>query len=279
MLNRPQIEFIHAQLLPWMRIGPGNARPDAEYKFLSRDNDDGACSAVIRYPAGWRREANEHLLVAEEFYVLNGTIEINGVEFGHDTYGYIPAGTTRKTMTARDGAVVLTFFNGDPQLVAGEGSSDEITRVDALHMPWDMTLNDPKLAHLGISRKDLRSDPETGERTFLSMILPHSEPPGLKGPQECHPTVEEAYIVSGSLTGPHGTMAPGAYFWRPPQIPHGPFGTRWGCVALIRFLGGQHVNEWSKEDAPFDFDAPYDPILPENLQAFAYAPWTPPPRY
>ena len=279
MLDRPQIEFIHAQLLPWRRIGPGNARPDAEYKFLSRDEVDGACSAVIRYPAGWRREAEEHLAVSEEFYVLDGEIELNGITFSHDTYGFVPAGTTRQTMSSPGGATVLTFFNGEPTLHAGTGSGGEILRVDALHMPWDMTLNDPKLAHLGISRKDLRADPETGERTFLSMILPHSEPPGLKGPQESHPTVEEAYIVSGSLTGPHGTMYPGAYFWRPPGIPHGPFGTRWGCVALIRFLGGKHVNVWSPTDAPFDFNAPYEPVLPDELAPFAYAPWTPPPRY
>jgi hypothetical protein len=31
MLNRPHIEFIQAQLLPWRRIGPGLARPDAEF--------------------------------------------------------------------------------------------------------------------------------------------------------------------------------------------------------------------------------------------------------
>jgi len=279
MLDRPHIEFIQAQLIPWRRIGPGNARPDAEYKFLSRDETTGACSAIIRYPAGWRREGDEHLDVAEEFYVLDGEIELNGVSFGHDTYGYAARGAPRHSMSAAKGAVVLTFFDGEPTLKAGMGDGPGIIRVDALHMPWDMSLNDPKLAHLGISRKDLRADPGTGERTFLSMILPHSEPPGLKGPQETHPVVEEAYIVSGSLTGPHGTMTPGAYFWRPAGIPHGPFGTRWGCVALIRFVGGRHVNEWSKGEAPFSFDAPYDPVLPDELSPFAWAPWTPPPRY
>lgn len=279
MLHRPHIEFIQAQLIPWRRIGPGNARPDAEYKFLSRDDTTGACSAIIRYPAGWRREADEYLDVAEEFYVLDGEIEMNGLRFGHDTYGYAAKGAPRSGMSAANGAVVLTFFDGEPILSAGKGNGPPITRIDALHMSWDMSLNDPKLAHLGISRKDLRADPETGERTFLSMILPHSEPPGQRGPQETHPVVEEAYVVSGSLTGPHGTMAPGAYFWRPAGIAHGPFGTRWGCVALIRFVGGRHVNEWSKGEAPFSFDAPYDPVLPAELAPLASAPWTPPPRY
>ena len=277
---RPHIEFIQAQLMPWRRIGQDAARPDAEYKFLSRDEQTGACSAIIRYPPGWQREGDNRIAAAEEFYVLDGTLLVDDMVFGHDTYGYFPADYRHGRMAAPDGAVVLTFLDRQPTPITGaDDASGEAIRIDALHMPWDMTLNDPKLAHLGISRKDLRTDPVTGERTFLSMILPHSEPPGLEGPQESHPIVEEAYVISGSLTGPHGTMAPGAYFWRPAGVPHGPFGTRWGCVALVRFVGGKHVNEWSATNAPFSFGAPYDPILPPELSAFAYAPWTPPPRY
>ena len=277
---RPHIEFIQAQLIPWRRIGQDAARPDAEYKFLSRDTESGACSALIRYPPGWQREGDNRIRAAEEFYVLEGELQVDDMTFSHDCYGYFPSEHRHGMMSAPKGAVVLTFFDREPSpCLSSERSKSEAIRIDALHMPWDMTLNDPKLAHLGISRKDLRTDPETGERTFLSMILPHSEPPGLEGPQESHPVVEEAYIISGSLTGPHGTMAPGAYFWRPPGIPHGPFGTRWGCVSLIRFVGGKHVNEWSETNAPFSFQAAYDPVLPEDLAAFAYAPWMPPPRY
>lgn len=277
---RPHIEFIQAQLIPWRRIGHNAARPDAEYKFLSRDEETGACSAIIRYPPGWRREGDNRINAAEEFYVLDGELIVDDMTFSHDCYGYFPERYPHRSMSTPLGAVVLTFFDSEPSTCVDVQQSDrEPIRIDALHMPWDMSLNDPKLAHLGISRKDLRTDPDTGERTFLSMVLPHSEPPGLEGPQESHPVVEEAYIISGSLTGPHGTMAPGAYFWRPPGIPHGPFGTRWGCVSLIRFVGGKHVNEWSETKAPFSFNAPYNPVLPDELSSFAYAPWTPPPRY
>lgn len=277
---RPHIEFIQAQLLPWRRIEQHAARPDAEYKFLSRDPESGACSALIRYPPGWQRLGDNRLSANEEFYVLDGSLCIDEQEYSHDVYGFLPAFHRYASISAPGGAVVLTFFDREPALYSGsESPRTEAMRVDALHMPWDMSLNDPKLAHLGISRKDLRADPETGERTFLSMVLPHSEPPGLEGPQESHPIVEEAYLISGSLTGPHGTMTPGAYFWRPPGIAHGPFGTRWGCVNLIRFVGGRHVNEWSEANAPFSFDAAYDPILPPELDAYASTPWVPAPRY
>jgi hypothetical protein len=280
-MTRPHIEFIQAQLIPWRRIGQEAARPDAEYKFLSRDSETGACSTLIRYPAGWRRDGANAIEAAEEFYVLDGCLEIDGTRYNHDSYGYFPPKTPHSSIAAPNGAVVLTFFDAEPAACApGDPAlKEKAIMIDALHMPWDMTLNDPKLAHLGISRKDLRLDPQTGERTFLSMVLPHAEPAGKEGPTEQHPIVEEAYMISGSLTGPQGTMEPGAYFWRPPGIAHGPFGTRWGCVSLIRFVGGKHVNVWSEENAPFSFTAPYDPVLPEDFAAFAYAPWTPPPRY
>jgi glyoxylate utilization-related uncharacterized protein len=285
MLDRPHIEFVHAQMLPWRRIPPGRGRPDAEYKFLSRDAADGACSCLIRYHPGWRREADESLTAAEEFYVLEGSLEIDGRRHGPDSYAFLPAGWPRHVMHAPDGAVVLSFFDRQPDPVPGAHAPDAalceraVPHLDVLHMPWDRRLNDPHLAHLGIARKDLRCDPATGERTFLSMILPHSEPPGARGPTETHPTVEEAYVISGSLVGPHGAMHPGAYFWRPPGIAHGPFGTRWGCVALIRFLGGRHVNEWSREERAFAFDAPYRPVLPPELEHLRAAPWVPPGVY
>jgi hypothetical protein len=280
MLTRPHIEFIQAQMLPWRRIAEGAARPGAEYKFLSRDGGAGACSALIRYPPGWRREGGQTIAACEEFYVLDGEIAIDSDAFGPDFFGYYPARFPRDRISTRGGAVVLTFFDREPKLSAAAGArgAGRIV-IDALHARWDMTLNDPNLAHLGISRKNLRCDAQTGERTFLSMILPHSEPPGRAGPQETHPVVEEAYVLSGSLTGPYGTMEPGAYFWRPAGVAHGPFGARWGAVSLIRFLGGRHENVWSKTEAPFSFAAPYRPVLPPDLAPFAAAPYAPPPRY
>ena len=204
MLNRPQTEFIQAQMLPWRRIPPGAARPDAEYKFLSRDPDDGACTCLIRYAPGWARQADEYLDTAEEFYVLDGELEVNGLTFKADHYGHIPKYALRHSMSTRGGAVVLTFFDAQPQFHT-EGSFDApvvagpLLHRDVLHMPWDMKVNDVKLAHLGISRKDLRVDPITGERSFLSMMLPHSEPPGSHGPRESHPIVEECFVIALSL--------------------------------------------------------------------------------
>ncbi len=282
MVNRPHTEFVQAQSLPWRRVPPGAARPDAEYKYLSRDPENGACSCLIRYPAGWAREADESLGASEEFYVLEGSLEMDGQVFASDQYGYVPAHWPRQRMRSATGAVVLTFFDARPEFSrpGKQPRADETPLwLDVLHQAWDMSLNDPKLAHLGISRKNLRTGAD-GSRSFLSMILPHSEPPNSRGPRESHPVVEECYVLSGGLVGPQGDMQAGAYFWRPPGVPHGPFGTRWGCVALIRFVGGAHVNIWSPDEAAFDFNAPYRPILPPELAALAdLPPYVQAPRY
>lgn len=285
MTGRPHIEFVQTQCLPWRRIGSGLARPDAEYKLLSRDSETGACTVLMRYPPGWSREGPEHIEADEEFYVLEGDLRMDDQVYAADSYAFLPAGWTRQHMDSRAGCVILAFYDREPKLIgtAGDGEAEKSPRavpfLNAAAMPWDMTLNDPKLRHLGISRKNLRTDPVSGERSFLSLILPQAAPAGGKGPQEIHPVVEEAYVIAGSLTGPQGTMHPGAYFWRPPGIAHGPFGARWGAVSLIRFVGGKHVNEWTKAEAPFDFNAPYDPVLPRDLAHLAARGWAPSPAY
>nr|WP_137677629.1 DUF4437 domain-containing protein [Parerythrobacter lutipelagi] len=268
MDRRDHVEFVQSQLLPWQRIGAGLARPNAEYKMLSRDAECGACSALMRYPPGWSRIGPEHIQADEEFFVLDGSLEMDGEFYEPDSYAFLPAGWTRKSMVSKTGCVLLAFYSQEPLLVGDESECDMLRAIPHLktrQMDWDMTLNDPNLRHLGISRKDLRTDPETGERTLLSLILPQSEPPAGNGPQESHPVVEECYMIAGSLTGPPGTMHPGAYFWRPPAVPHGPYGSRWGAVSVIRFVGGRHENIWSDKPANFSLEQAYDPILPERL--------------
>ncbi len=203
MSSRPHIEFIQSQCLPWEHAPAGI--PGAECKVLSRADADGACSLLLRYPPGWHRDSVEHSLADEEFFVLEGRIEIDRQIFEPDSYAFRPAGSTRRSVRSLEGCVMLAFFSREPAWFAGAGdsSADHSPRavgfLDSAAIAWDMTLNDPRLAHLGISRKNLRTDPETGERTFLSLVLPQSAPLGGAGPQEMHPVVEEAYVIAGAL--------------------------------------------------------------------------------
>jgi hypothetical protein len=172
--------------------------------------------------------------------------------------------------------VLVRFFDADP--IAAEDDAGTAARalnrpavpfVDTYRMVWDRSTLDHRLAHLLPARKILRIDPVDGQKTFLFMTAPQTHPTNWAGPLESHPTPEESFLIAGDLTGPQGTMQAGAYFWRPPHIPHGPFGSRAGSLSLIRFVGGAHENLWSDEVQPFTYALPYRPILPEALRECA----------
>ncbi|WP_317928513.1 cupin domain-containing protein [Halioxenophilus sp. WMMB6] len=267
-MAREQVEFVQAQDLEWQ---PDPQFEGAECKLLSLDTDTGARTQLQRYRPGHTAEGDNPLCCGEEFYLLAGSFYLNNFEYSAGCYGYLPAGHARQRLFVPDGAVLLRFFDHlpaplstDPDGATARAEGREaIACLDSYRMSWDYSVHDIKLAHLGFARKNLRIDPVTGQRTFLFMTSPQAHPTNYQGPQESHPTPEEAYQLHGDLTGHVGTMYAGAYFWRPPHIPHGPFGTRGGSLSLIRFVDGAHVNIWSKEAHAFSYQQPYQPVLPE----------------
>jgi len=94
MLNRPHIELVPVQLLPWHRIPPA----PAECKFLCRDADDGACSCVLRHHAGWQRQAEESRTPDQEFDVLQRSFEVDGQVYGPDCCVFLPTCWPRRHM-------------------------------------------------------------------------------------------------------------------------------------------------------------------------------------
>lgn len=280
-MPRPHIEFIQAQALPWGTNSYPEFRPGTETKVLSADSDDGECSVLIRYPAGWKQDAGEHLLVHEEIFVLDGTIEIAGVEYGRNFYAYLPAGYERPSASSKDGAVVLTFFSGTPRADRGEpanGLYDDallLKSLDTINMPFDNRPFDREMDPL-ISQgrnKTLRKDPYTDGWTFLFGSFAQSYPEGWAGKLETHECVEEFYLLAGELhAGNCGVMQPGAYFWRPPHIEHGPYGTIGGYFAFFRCIHGPMYNIWSDHKVDFGYYPPYKPAVPPELEQYVKDP-------
>lgn len=273
-MARPHIEFIQAQCLDWQ---PEEGLPGASRKVLSCDDESGAMTLLQKIDADFHFGDARPLAAGEEFYVLGGSYYLNGCEYSAGCYGYFPAGSERRDCYSPRGAVLLRMFDHAP-VPAGEdpaGSAERahdrpaIPFVDAYRMVWDRSILDHRLAALLPARKILRLDPVTGQKTFLFMTAPQTHPISWAGPLESHPTPEEAFLIAGDLTGPCGTMQAGAYFWRPPHIAHGPFGSRAGSLSLIRFIDGVHENIWSEETEPFSYQRPYRPILPPALREIA----------
>lgn len=263
-MARPQIEFIQSQSLPWTpdpRFGLGGG---AEVKILSEDKESGAASLLVRYPVGWKFPAGARG-ADEEFLVLDGTLKVGDTDYGHLTYAHWPAGYASKSRVSAAGATVLTFFSGDPRQRAPESFDPArlVARIDAYATPYTGNFH-PEFPP-GAGRKTLFNDPVTKETSWLLGTLPVR----WAERSEVHDTVEEMYLLSGESHGDRGVMRPGAYFWRPEHIAHGPFGTLTGNLYFFRTKGGPLVTRYVEPETPFHWWPAYKPALPPELAAHA----------
>jgi hypothetical protein len=267
---RPWIEFIHAPDMPWDQTALGPCRADVAHKLLSRDTESGATSLLVQYPAGWRRNDVERLTVEEEIYVLEGRLRISDETFGPGDYTCLPKNFSRKNAHSEDGAVALTFFSGVPD-------TTDSTDVDArAHVPrqslhgdsWDIDyagVNSPEIAGSGSRKKLLRTDPVTGDQTWLMGVIPSYREKRV----ESHPVVQECYMVWGEMSGNTGLLVEGSYFWRPKELLHGPYGTKTGAIILSRTEGGSLTVDYYDLEEPFRHDPPHRVTVPEEIAVYA----------
>jgi len=265
-MARPRIEFIQAQTLPWQDRPLAELRPGSDVRILSTDSATGACSLMVRYPAGWSRETDGYLSADEEFLVLDGDLTVGKCDYGYLGYGHIPAGLPRRKIASRTGAIVLTFFSAHPRMQSGASPYDRarlVEGLDTLAVPYTGNFH-PEFPP-GAGRKMLFEDPTTGEQSWVLGTL------GLRWAEraEVHPVVEEMFLIAGEVHGNLGVMRPGAYFWRPPDIAHGPYGSLTGNIYFFRTKGGKLATEYQAPEKPFAWWPEHSPVLPPELRELA----------
>lgn len=263
-MSRPWIEFIQSQNLPWQSGDLGGTRLGVQFKELSVDRDDGACSLLVRYPAGFRG-AGGALAVDDEFLVLEGVLDVGAREYAPMAYAHLPAGFDPGAWSSAEGAIVLEFFSGRPARGNGAAEIDErglVLHQDTFQVPYTGNFH-PEFPP-GAGRKLLYMDPETRDTTWILGTMPMR----WAERAEVHPTVEEMYLISGEVHGNRGVMRPGAYFWRPPSKPHGPYGTRTGNLYLFRTKGGVLATDYVEPERKFRWWPAFDPVLPPELQSY-----------
>lgn len=282
-MARPHIDFIQAQHLPWQHGLIEGCRPGLAVKLLSRDDETGAISCLVRYPAGYSRSGPEWLDADEEFWVVDGAIEVDGRHYRENTYAHLARGHVRSAMASHQGAVVLTFFSRPPQAQLGAvpgvffNPARHVPFVDAADQQWDDDFAALGLGPLaaGGRLRTLRKDPDSGEITYLGASVAFRQ--GARS--ERHPVVQEFFMLAGELMGPYGAMQAGAYCWRPPMIKHAPYGSATGTLIFFRSIGGPQTTVWEDADQPFSWTSAYRPVLPPELAALAATPLPRPSRY
>lgn len=267
-MSRPFIEFVQAQALPWRDGVSGGARPGVSSKVLSTDEESGASSLIVRYPPGWTASSPHSLDCDEELFVLDGDLRMGTEQYHPKSYAHLPSGYVRDRMHSEGGAVVLTFFSAEPASrpasdVAAYDETRLVEHADALAGEWGAGFH-PQFPP-GAGRKYLRRDPHDGEETWVlgTMPLRNGRRP------EKHPVVEEMFLLSGELVGHVGVMQAGAYFWRPPEEWHGPFGSLTGNLMLFRTKGGPLSTIYTEDEVDFSWTPEHRPILPPDLVEFA----------
>ena len=235
-MARPHIEFVHALDLPLETIPAGPFAGCAQ-RLLSQDDETGASTALVSLPGSWAGSLAAHDRPLELF-CLRGRLELAGRAFGEGCHGWVPAGTAAAPLGALTTALCLVMVEA---VRAPTGGPVEI--VDSQELPF----RDRTLAAVppGLIVKPLRVDPETGDRTWIAGVAPGWE----EHRAEIHPTVEEAFVLRGDgLLGERGELTPGCYFWRPPNVRHGPMVTVGGQLVFFRTKGGGI--EVTYEDVP-----------------------------
>ena len=276
-MPRPHCMFIQAQDVPWTKGFPGGGWTDLDVKVLSLDEDTGACSTIVRYPAGWERNGNRYLNCHEEFLVLDGTLVVNSVEYGPYAYANLPSGYARQSVSAPTGAVVLTMLSAKPHEIDGvapDGIFDDKLLVEQIDVAPDglegWTENPYTRYLMGTGVRPLREDPYTGEISILYAALPFR----FMEKQWTHPTVQEMFVLSGEYAiNDVGVMCPGSYAWWEPENFHGPYGSHTGFMMFIRTVGGKLANAFGEEGIAVDYDAPYKPVVEsDRLKPYAKPP-------
>jgi ChrR Cupin-like domain len=261
---REHIEFIQAQRLPW-EDAHASGFAGGHIKMLSDDPEDGSFSSVLKLPAGWSRPSAV-VPFDEEFYILDGDLQIAGVTYSDNAYCFIAAGGGSNALKAPHEVVLLYFRSGklaDNLRTPAAAAQRSVEKIDLGSADWDGDFEKLGLGPLsfGARMKVLREDPFSGETTYISASIAYR----IGKRAERHPIVQEFFMLSGELAGELGVMQAGAYCFRPPMFKHGPYGSPTGAVILFRGLGGKHETFW-EDGPPFSFHPDHTPILPERLK-------------
>lgn len=110
---RPALEFFDPKQLSWQpHFVEGRLVKSLKEKVLSRDEETGAMTLMIKYPKGFRHPVLTSHTVTEEIYIVKGRISMEGVEYGQGYYAFRPVGMIHGEMEVLEETVLLIMLSG-----------------------------------------------------------------------------------------------------------------------------------------------------------------------
>jgi len=226
MWNRPHVPTLQSQDLPWTPSAEHHVGGGALHKVLSTDPADGAETSLVQIVTP-RSGASD---AAMDLFVLEGVGTLNGGQAAPNGYCFVEAGDRFDLLPEPPGMVVLVMSFGAPTLspaASADGAGPTMTDVHS--MPWaDPEWGGGAPITPGTQIKWLRDD-DRGILYYSAKL-----PGWYHTVDEWHPHHEESFRVFGDNLLGEVVSGPGSYFFRPPQIWHGPLYTRSGTASYIR---------------------------------------------
>jgi Domain of unknown function (DUF4437) len=237
-MGRPHLEpLVDRDIVPKALRLAGWQR-GIQYRTLSIDPVNGACTQVIEVEAGFRQPAG--FAHSEwELFVLEGSLTVGNQQLVKDHYLFVPAGYRLETLASENGCRAIWFWNDHhPDWVAADGHRDSAVRTRDFvstatrdELRWAVPSAMVPQTEPGVFLKILRMEELTGAFTGLYVLCPGFWQDNIS----YHDCMEESYHIWGeSWMLQFGSLPTGGYFYRPPYINHGPFQCEHGTYAIFR---------------------------------------------
>jgi hypothetical protein len=203
--------FVITDELPYIFMA---TLPGIKAKEYTSDSRSRSASQIIELPTGWAGTTGGVPGNALEIFVLSGDLSLADVALTKGGYAYVPPGSLGFNMVSDEGATILWFLS--------EFDSKAVIRTpiifDSKLVDWQPTDS------IGIFTKELRADPGSGERAWLTRYEP-----GAQVPWQSSSAALEGYMVSGQFQDSECVAGQaytdiynsGGYFRRPADSIHG----------------------------------------------------------
>lgn len=115
-----QITTLDTRAMTWERTDTPGFPEGAMRKLLSIDRKTGIGAALRRHPKGYVEPRHYHTTAAHAIYVLEGKLDMGGVEAGPGHFFHFPVNAAHGPLVALEDSVFLIWTEGPLDIELGD---------------------------------------------------------------------------------------------------------------------------------------------------------------